>query len=322
MCAGKTTLLKLLEGELQVDAGAIFTPAHLARRLVTMKENNTVHGTVKDNILFGSPPLHAAQAERTWTVQQLRASAIYHGWIGHSDRGLSHTDDEVESGTSALKGSTRISSLLKSLDESTDARELLATEMKQLATEELGKMAREFGLHRNGKATMAEMLEGDVETLSSTQCMIVAVLRAIVAGTDILLLDGIFDQLHSSTLTSLVQALRRWQENRGAQQTRGGDAYPKTILVAVRNTSTPVAVMDLCPSVTKIESFVSHSRRSAESATGNHAEHRRVVHPQLSVDVPAVPDADADAEGLPDQELPEAAPPPLPPTPDGLGARP
>jgi len=300
--SGKTTLLKLVEGELQVDAGAIFTPAHLARRLVTTKEKNTIHGTVLENILFGADPLHAAQADPTWTVQQLRTSAEQHGWS-----------------RSGSAPSARTLALLKALDDSSDARTELAIEMKKLAVEELGQMSREFGLHRNGKATMVEMLEGDVDTLSTTQCMIVAILRAIVAGTDVLLLDGVFDQLHSSTLTNLVQALMRWQETHGAMYSTGCAESSKTIVVAVRNSLLPTTVSKLCPSVRKIETFVSHSwRGGAGDATRERLWTGQGLAP-LSADVPAVPDGDEDAEA---QEPEEATPPPLPPTPNDMVANP
>jgi ABC-type branched-subunit amino acid transport system ATPase component len=298
MRTGKTTLLKLLEGELQVDAGAIFTPAHLARRLVTAKEKNTVHGTVLENVLFGGDPLHAARSEPTWTVQQLRTSAEQHGWS-----------------RSGSASSARVRALLEALDESSEARKELAIEMKKLGTEELGEMAREFGLHRNGKATMVQMLEADVDTLSTTQCMIVAVVRAILAGTDFLLLDGIFDQLHSSTLTSLVQALMHWQETHSGMGSTGCGDSPKTILVAVRNSLMPATVLELCPSVTTVETFVSHSLRDG----GDDAGGGQAVLPQLSTDVPPVPDADADAEA---QRPEEAMPPSLPPTPDDIAANP
>lgn len=267
--------------------------------------------------------LHAAKADPTWSTQQLRASAIQHGWVGCSVSTLSGASDAEKSeaphkAASAATTRARVSELLEVLDESEAAREALATEMKDLAIHELSEMAREFGLHRNGKPTMAEMLAGAIETLSVTQASIVAVMRAILAGTDILLLDGIFDELHASTLARLVRALQHWQETRGASAMGLGSSTPKTIAVVVRNSLTPVTVMELCPTARKIESLVASSHHpvapSSNSGSGTHVC-RQVSARQLSPEVPRVPHANEEESDMRGDESLSEATPPLPPLP-------
>eukprot|EP01047_Picozoa_sp_COSAG01_P008184 COSAG01_NODE_319_length_18909_cov_32.636151_8_plen_77_part_00 len=57
--------------------------------------------------------------------------------------------------------------------------------MREAGIAEVARAAAQFGLHRNGEPSMEAMLSTPVGRLTSTQAMLVAVLRAVLAETDV-----------------------------------------------------------------------------------------------------------------------------------------
>ena len=57
--------------------------------------------------------------------------------------------------------------------------------MREAGIAEVARAAAQFGLHRNGELSMEAMLSIPVGQLTSTQALLVAILRAVLAETDV-----------------------------------------------------------------------------------------------------------------------------------------
>ena len=251
---GKSSLLKLIEGEYIPDTGLVVVPQHLTCRLVTTKENNVVPGTIKENLIWGvtGGRQHPASADKTWTLKQLQDACYFNGW--GQDRG---------STVAELLGSPELKWLMISGTEPYTrgahlAKTKLVHEVCRLGTAKIAAVGRRFGLHRNGAPTMAAMLEQPIGTLATSQTILVALVRAIVAETDVLLLDGVLDTMQGPTFVTVLEGLQGWQAERG----ESGNA--KTIIASVRNEHTGPAVHNALADVHMVSiADIAHKARHA-----------------------------------------------------------
>jgi hypothetical protein len=124
----------------------------------------------------------------------------------------------------------------------------LAALIREAAVERVAATARRFGL------PASVLMDWPMPRVSNIGHQhIVSVVRALLAGADLLLLDGVLDELPEARLRQFMVALLAWQHRRGLGPVPDRFGHPKTVVVVSRAPHVRAALRAYCPELNEVD---------------------------------------------------------------------